>query len=93
MKFRNGLGLTLFAMSLSATAGAGVPMPTDMPEYIVTAMSPDSSEIVLPAPVPPAPLAAQPIIDNAAVLKELRAEQAQAAMAVLAKVAGEEVGN
>ncbi|HEX5418809.1 MAG TPA: hypothetical protein VFY39_02305 [Gammaproteobacteria bacterium] len=67
-------------------------MPTDMPEYIVTATAPDSSEIDRPAPVAPAPVAAKPIIDKASMQKELLAEQEKTAMAVLAKAAGEEAG-
>jgi hypothetical protein len=86
------LGLILFSMLLSATAGAEVPMPTDMPEYVVTATSPDSSEVDLPAPVPPAAAEEKPILDEASMMKELRAEQEQAAMAVLAKVAAEDAG-
>ncbi|HEU4619023.1 MAG TPA: hypothetical protein VFV10_13365 [Gammaproteobacteria bacterium] len=84
MKTGNRLIAAVVAAFLSAAASAEAPIATDMPEYIVTAKSPDAPAAdEIATANPPAPIAVDAAFDAASVLKEMQAEQKAALKAAL----------
>ncbi|HEU4619747.1 MAG TPA: hypothetical protein VFV10_17040 [Gammaproteobacteria bacterium] len=87
MKFRNGLGASLFAILLSAVAAGAqapaTPATTDIPEFIVLAKAPPSTaaDARSAASAQAAPTIDPSTFDAASAVKALQAEQEKALMA------------